>query len=325
MLPDRGHVRVSRILPASRGLLCASQTHRRGALALRDRGRPGRAAHRRDALVRGHVRAPWATVHRPADFPRHVQPGVSPRSRHERRRRHEHPLLLVAAWIRAVPVDGARAGRTHVVDAPGRLAGAEAPRGHLAALLCLVLVCLCAVYVHGHEVSPLYSSWRAATRHAHWARARRHARRPLRSGRKGAATVRHRNDGRRHPARARHLLDAVRFVSWNEAGRCSAKPIARHCHSSPRRGWWARGAGRVAGALGRLSTEDSGAGRPRAGALVANDGCALDRCGSPPRTGWEGPHHQAGERRPTGAIRLLHLFTYNYRRPWPDSLDFRHP
>jgi len=23
-----------------------------------------------------------------------------------------------------------------------------------------------------------------------------------------------------------------------------------------------------------------------------------------------------------GAIRLLHLFTYNYRRPWPDSLDF---
>ena len=24
-----------------------------------------------------------------------------------------------------------------------------------------------------------------------------------------------------------------------------------------------------------------------------------------------------------GAIRLLQLFTYNYRRPWPDSLDFR--
>ena len=24
-----------------------------------------------------------------------------------------------------------------------------------------------------------------------------------------------------------------------------------------------------------------------------------------------------------GAIRLLHLFTYNYRRPWPDSLDFK--
>ena len=23
-----------------------------------------------------------------------------------------------------------------------------------------------------------------------------------------------------------------------------------------------------------------------------------------------------------GAIRLLHLFTYNYRRAWPDSLDF---
>jgi hypothetical protein len=23
-----------------------------------------------------------------------------------------------------------------------------------------------------------------------------------------------------------------------------------------------------------------------------------------------------------GAIRLLHLFTYNYKRPWPDSLDF---
>ena len=23
-----------------------------------------------------------------------------------------------------------------------------------------------------------------------------------------------------------------------------------------------------------------------------------------------------------GAIRLLHLFTYNYRRGWPDSLDF---
>jgi 4-amino-4-deoxy-L-arabinose transferase-like glycosyltransferase len=26
-----------------------------------------------------------------------------------------------------------------------------------------------------------------------------------------------------------------------------------------------------------------------------------------------------------GAIRLLHLFTYNYRRPWPDSLDFSAP
>ena len=25
---------------------------------------------------------------------------------------------------------------------------------------------------------------------------------------------------------------------------------------------------------------------------------------------------------PPGAIRYLHLFTYNYRRPWPDSLDF---
>jgi hypothetical protein len=22
--------------------------------------------------------------------------------------------------------------------------------------------------------------------------------------------------------------------------------------------------------------------------------------------------------------RLLHLFTYNYKRPWPNSLDFRH-
>jgi hypothetical protein len=26
-----------------------------------------------------------------------------------------------------------------------------------------------------------------------------------------------------------------------------------------------------------------------------------------------------------GAIRLLHLFTYNYRRPWPESLDFSAP
>jgi hypothetical protein len=25
---------------------------------------------------------------------------------------------------------------------------------------------------------------------------------------------------------------------------------------------------------------------------------------------------------PPGAIRLLHLFTYNYKRPWPESLDF---
>ena len=25
---------------------------------------------------------------------------------------------------------------------------------------------------------------------------------------------------------------------------------------------------------------------------------------------------------PPGAVRYLHLFTYNYRRPWPDSLDF---
>jgi hypothetical protein len=25
----------------------------------------------------------------------------------------------------------------------------------------------------------------------------------------------------------------------------------------------------------------------------------------------------------TGSIRLLHLFTYQYKRPWPDSLDFR--
>jgi hypothetical protein len=25
----------------------------------------------------------------------------------------------------------------------------------------------------------------------------------------------------------------------------------------------------------------------------------------------------------TGSIRLMHLFTYQYKRPWPDSLDFR--
>ena len=85
--------------------------HRARAHAVRDRQRAAHHPRGGAALVRRDVRAPRAAVHRPADLPRHVQPRVPPRARHQRGRRHELPLLRVAARLRALPVDGPRAAR----------------------------------------------------------------------------------------------------------------------------------------------------------------------------------------------------------------------
>ena len=76
-------------------------------------------------VVRGDVRASRIAVHRSAHLPRHVQPRLQPRARHERRRRHRHPLLRLAARLRALPVDGDRAALGLIVLAAS---GATRPR-----------------------------------------------------------------------------------------------------------------------------------------------------------------------------------------------------
>ncbi len=166
----------------------AAAAHRARAHAVRDRQRPARHPRGGAALVRGHVRAPRQPVHRPAHLPRHVQPRVPPRPRHQRGRRHELPLLPVAARLRALPVDGARAARAVVVAAPGDAEGRGRARRHLGAPLHVVRLRLRPVLVHGHEVPPLHLPGGAAGRDAHRHRARRHAR-ASRSPAKGAGFV----------------------------------------------------------------------------------------------------------------------------------------
>ena len=100
----------------------------------------------------------------------------SPRARHERGGRHELPLLRVAARLRALPVDGARAARASCGGCARSDATRTAKRGHVGPPLHVVPLRLRALLVHGHEVPPLHLPGGAAGGDAHRRRARRHAR-----------------------------------------------------------------------------------------------------------------------------------------------------
>ena len=82
-----------------------------------------RAVHRGGGghpVVGGGVRAARLAVQRRAGLPRHGQPGLLARARHQRGGRHGLPVLRLAARLRAVPVDGAgAAGAALRAAAPG--------------------------------------------------------------------------------------------------------------------------------------------------------------------------------------------------------------
>ena len=273
-----------------------------------------------------------SAVHRPAHLPRHVQPRVPPRARHERGGRHELPLLRLAARLRALPVDGARAGRAPLVAAPRHVGRGQRPRRRVGAPLHVVPLRLRALLVHGHEVPPLHLPGRAAGRDARRHRARRHAR-------AGAA--------RRGAGRCRLVRSAASFAgvgaAWSLGDRAHAPGLVLRVEArrAPRRSV-ASPSAIVLVAVGAAVTvvfvrlvRDRAAARRRASPRrddrrrrrrrtsrgCSRRGAVGGRAAA--RRSWRATSSSSRRARtsraPSGCFQL---FTYNYRRAWPDSLDF---
>ncbi len=151
-------------------------------------------------LVRGHVRAPRAALHRPAALPRHVQARLHPRARHERGRRRELPLLRVAARLRDLPVDGAPPRGAPLVAPPARGGRPQERRRRLPGDV--VRVRVRPLLGDADQVPPLHPARGASGRHAHRGAPRRHARPRAARGGRGRVAPRA-NVARHRPLRGR--------------------------------------------------------------------------------------------------------------------------
>ena len=239
------------------------------------------SAHRRrrgSAVVGRDVRAPRRSVHRPVDLPRHVQPRLPPRARHERRRRHEHPLLHLAARLRALSLDGARAARAGVLGAPQRLGRSRSVR-RVDLSPHVVPHHLRAGELHGDQVPPLHLPRGGAGGAAHRHRPRRRPRATRScSGRTASSPIRsvlaraRRSSSPASPAPcpARSSEPRDRTARWPIASK-SAGSAARHRR---RRAGGGDGASLPRSPRGRAGDRRGWSGRGRARRVAAR--------GSPP-------------------------------------------
>ena len=241
-----------------------------------------------------------------------------------------------------VPVDGPRAAR------PRRGGCAAATRTTAAAirrdvgdasvfLVDVVRLRVRALLVHGDEVPPLHLPGRPAGRDAHRRRPRRHARRAAarRSRRRSRSTS---------AALAVAALAVARAAARRRFGRArsSASPTAarrrpsRHRRSCARRRVVIALGAAIARRRSRARSQRSATSRVPRRASRARDARTRVASHEQLMLGARGRRRRARDRprrarsrrsKPEGAdqpgaIRLLQLFTYNYRRPWPDTLDF---